>query len=74
MAVIRRKFTVKSANIKNIEPSQINDLMLYLKLLELQEQANLKTSKRREIIKIRAQISKIETKNKTKQEINKTKT
>jgi hypothetical protein len=29
----------------------INDLMLYLKLLEKQEQANPKTSRKREIIK-----------------------
>jgi hypothetical protein len=35
--------------------------MLYLKLLEKQEQANPKTTRRREIIKIRAQINKIET-------------
>jgi hypothetical protein len=35
--------------------------MLYLKLLEKQEQANPKTSRRREIIKIRAKINEIET-------------
>jgi hypothetical protein len=46
-----------SAYIKRTERSQINDLMLHLKLLEKQEQANSKTSKR-EIIKIRAQIMK----------------
>jgi hypothetical protein len=43
-----------SANIKRSERSQINDLMIHLKLLEKQEQANPKTSRRREIIKIRA--------------------
>jgi hypothetical protein len=36
--------------------------MLHLKILEKQEQANPKTSRRREIIKIRAEINKIETK------------
>jgi hypothetical protein len=36
--------------------------MLHLKLLEKQEQANPKTSRRREIIKIRAEINEIETK------------
>jgi hypothetical protein len=36
--------------------------MLYLKLLEKQKQANPKTSRRREIIKIMAEINKIETK------------
>jgi hypothetical protein len=38
--------------------------MLHLKLLEKQEQAKPKTSRRREIIKIRAQINEIETKKK----------
>jgi hypothetical protein len=38
------------------ERYQINDPMLHLKLLEKQEQAKLKTSKRRDIIKIRAKI------------------
>jgi hypothetical protein len=46
--------------------------MLHLKLLEKQEQANLKTNRRREIIKLRAEINEIETK-KTIQRINKTK-
>jgi hypothetical protein len=41
-----------SAYIKNTERSQINDLMLHLKLLEKQEQAKSKISRRREIIKI----------------------
>jgi hypothetical protein len=35
--------------------------MLHLKLLEEQEQAKLKTKRRREIIKIRAKINEIET-------------
>jgi hypothetical protein len=39
--------------------SQINDLLLHLKLLEKQEQANLKTSRRREVVKIRAETKKI---------------
>jgi hypothetical protein len=37
--------------------------MLHLKLLEKQEQAKPKTSRRREIIKIKVKINKIETKN-----------
>jgi hypothetical protein len=40
--------------------------MLHLKLIEKQEQANPKTSRRREINKIRAEISEIETKKHTK--------
>jgi hypothetical protein len=61
-----------SAYIKMSERSQINDLMLHLKLLEKQEQENPKTRRRREIIKIRAEINKIETKkkNKTIQRVN----
>jgi hypothetical protein len=43
--------------------------MLHLKLLEKQEQANFKTSRRREIIKIRAEINEIETNKKTIQTI-----
>jgi hypothetical protein len=40
--------------------------MLHLKLLEKQEQANPKTNRRREIIKIRAEINEIETTTKKK--------
>jgi hypothetical protein len=61
-----------SAYIKRTERSQINNLMLYLKLLEKQEQAKPKTSRRRKIIKIRAEINEIEDK-KTVQRINETK-
>jgi hypothetical protein len=53
-----------SAFIKRSEIYRINDLMLYLKLLEKQEQANPETSKRGEIIKIRAEINEILTKKK----------
>jgi hypothetical protein len=57
-AVLRGKFTAVSAYIKNTERSQIKDPMLYLKLLEKQEQAKPKTIRRREIIKIRTEIKK----------------
>jgi hypothetical protein len=40
--------------------------MLHLKLLEKQEQTNPKTSRKREIIKIRAQINEIQTTTKKK--------
>jgi hypothetical protein len=40
--------------------------MLHLKLLEKQEQAKPKTSRRREIIKIMPKINEIETKKKKK--------
>jgi hypothetical protein len=70
-AVLRGKFIVMSAYIKNTERSQINDLMLHFKLLEKQEQAKPKTS-RREII-IRAKINEIETNKQNIQRINETK-
>jgi hypothetical protein len=57
-AVLRGKFIAMSAYIKRTERSQINDLMLYLKFLEKQEQANPKTSRKREIIKIRLKSMK----------------
>jgi hypothetical protein len=45
-AVRRGKFIAMSAYIKRTERAQINDLMLYHKLLEKQEQAKPKTSRR----------------------------
>jgi hypothetical protein len=51
-----------STYIKRTERSQINDLMLHLKVLEKQKQAKPKSSTTREIIKIRAKINEIETK------------
>jgi hypothetical protein len=73
-AALRGKFIAMSAYIKRTERSQINDLMLHLKLLEKQEEANPKTSRMREIIKIRAEINEIETnKQKKIQRINETK-
>jgi hypothetical protein len=49
------------AYIKKTKRSQINDLMLHLKLQEKQKQANPKTSRMREIIKIRPEVNEIET-------------
>jgi hypothetical protein len=71
-AVLTGKFIAMSAYIKKTERSQINDLMIHLKLLEKQDEANPKTNSKREIIKIRAEINEIETK-KTIQRISKTK-
>jgi hypothetical protein len=62
-----------SAYIQRKERSQINDLILHLKLLEKQEQANPKASRSKEIIKIRAEINEIETKKKNIKRINETK-
>jgi hypothetical protein len=57
-AVLKAKLTAVSAYLKRTERSQINDLMLHLRLLEKQEQINPKTS-RRDMIKIRAKINEI---------------
>jgi hypothetical protein len=43
-AVLRGKFIAMSAYIRKTTRSQINDLMIHLKLLENQEQANPKTN------------------------------
>jgi hypothetical protein len=59
--VLRGKFIAMSAYVKRTERFQINDLKLHLKFLGKQ-QANPKTSRRREIIKVRIEINEIETK------------
>jgi hypothetical protein len=60
-----------SANIKRTERSQMNDLMWHLKVLEKQEQAKPRRSRRGEIIKIRAEINEIEIKRNMKNQQNK---
>jgi hypothetical protein len=64
-AVLRGKFIGMSEHFKRTERFQINDLMLHIKILE-EEQAKHKTSRSREIIKIRAKINEIQTKKITK--------
>jgi hypothetical protein len=60
-AVLRGEFIAMIAYIKKTERSQTNDLILQLKLLQKQGQANPKTSRRKEIVKIRTKINEIET-------------
>jgi hypothetical protein len=50
-AVLKGKFISMSAHSKRTERSQINDLMLHLKLLEKTRTSKTKTSRRREIKK-----------------------
>ena len=57
--------------LKKQESSQVCNLTLHLKELEKEQQRKPKPSRRREIIKIRAEINEIETK-KTIEQINKT--
>ena len=71
-AVLRGNLIAIQAYIKKQEKSQINNLTLHLKELEKEEQTKPNVSRRKEIIKIRAEINEIETK-KTIAKINKTK-
>ena len=71
-AVVKGKFIAIQAYLKKQEKSQINNLILHLKELEKEEQTKPKVSRRKEIIKIRAEINDKETK-KTIAKINKTK-
>ena len=61
-AVLRGKFIAIQSYLKKQKKSQINDLTLHLKQLEKEEQRKPKVSRRKEIIKIRAEINEIETK------------
>ena len=70
--VLRGKFIAIQSYLKRQEKSQINNLTLHLKELEKEEQTKPKISRRKEIIKIRAEINEIETK-KTIAKISKTK-
>jgi hypothetical protein len=60
-AILWGKFRAMSACIKRTERAQVNDWMLHLKHLGKKEQANPKSSRKREIIKIRPKINEIET-------------
>ena len=55
-AVLRGKSIAIQSHLKKQEKSQINNLTLYLKQLEKQEQKNPKVSRRKETIKIRSDI------------------
>ena len=58
-------FIVIQAYLKRIETSQINNLTVHLQELEEQQQRQPRASKRKEIIKIRAELNDIETKSTT---------
>ena len=66
------KFIAIQSYLKKQEKSQINNLTLHLKQLEKEGQTKPKVTRRKEIIKIRAEINERETK-KTIAKINKTK-
>ena len=61
-AVLRGRFIAIQAYLKKQEKNQINNLTLHLKQLVKEEMKNPKVSRRKEIIKIRAEINEKETK------------
>ena len=71
-ALLRGRFIAIQAYLKKQEKIQINNLTLHLKQLEKEEMNNPRVSRRKEIIKIRAEINEKETKE-TIAKINKTK-
>ena len=70
-AVLRGRFIAIQAYLKKQEKNQINNLTLHLKQLE--EMKGPRVSRRKEIIKIRAEINEKETKE-TIAKLNKAKT
>ena len=61
-AVLRERFIPLQAYLKKQEKSQINNLTLHLKQLEKEEMKNARVSRRKEILKIRAEVNAKETK------------
>ena len=61
-ALLRGRFIAIQAYLKKQENSQINNLTLHLKQLEREEIKNPRVSRRKEIIKIMAEINAKETK------------
>ena len=60
-AMLRGGFSAVQAYLRKQERNQINNLTLHLKQLEKEEMKNPRVSRRKEIIKIRADINEKET-------------
>ena len=56
-AVLRGKFIAIQSYLRKQQKSQINNLTLHLKQLEKEKQTKPKVSRRKEIIKIRAELN-----------------
>ena len=56
-AVLRGRFIALQSYLKKQEKSQINNLTVHLKQLEKEEMKNPRVSRRKEILKIRAEIN-----------------
>ena len=61
-SVLRERFIAIQAYLKKQERNQINNLSLHLKQLEKEEMKSPRVSRRKEILKIRAEINAKETK------------
>ena len=70
-AVLRGKYIAIKASIQKLERTQIQKLTLHLKELERKQQIDPTASRRRELIKIQAELNEIETRS-TLEQINKT--
>ena len=70
-AVLRGKYIAIQASIQKLERTQIQKLTLHLKELEKKQQIDPTPSRRKELIKIRAELNDIETR-RTMEQINKT--
>ena len=70
-AVPRGKYIAIQASIQKLERTQIQKLTLHIKELEKKQQIDPTPSRRRELIKIRAELNEIETR-RTVEQINRT--
>ena len=69
-AVLKGNFIVIQAYLKKVETFQINSLTLYLQELEEQQQRKPRVSRKKEIIKVRAELNGIRLKEQFKGSIN----
>ena len=69
-AVLRGKYIAIQASIQKLERTEIQKLTLHLKELETEQQIDPTPRRRRELIKIRAELNEIETR-RTVEQINK---
>uniref|UniRef100_A0A8C0PEI0 RNA-directed DNA polymerase n=1 Tax=Canis lupus familiaris TaxID=9615 RepID=A0A8C0PEI0_CANLF len=70
-AVLRGKYIAIQASIQKLERTQIQKLTLHIKELEKKQQIDPTPNRRRELIKIRAELNEIETR-RTVEQINRT--
>ena len=68
-AVLRGKLIALNASKKKLERTYTSSLTVHLKALKQKEANTPKRSRQQEIIKLRAEINKIETKNQRNQEL-----